>query len=129
MKFNSDFKYDLILGNQGENIISELLKDSTIEVKMDFLAHRTNNLFIEYLSREKPSGISTTQAEFWFYIILKNNTPRDPESITIKNVQDIRFFKVNKLKQICREWLRYNKPIKGGDNNTSLGCCIPLSLL
>lgn len=129
MDFNRDFKYDLLIGNQGENIISELLKDSTIEVKMDFLAHRTNNIFIEYISRNKPSGISTTLAGFWFYIILKRNTNRDPKNITIHNVQDIRFFKVDKLKQICREWLKYNKPIKGGDNNTSLGCCIPLSLL
>ncbi len=129
MYFNRDFKYDLLIGNQGENIISELLKDSTIEVKMDFLAHRTNNIFIEYISRNKPSGISTTLAGFWFYIILKRNTNRDPKNITIHNVQDIRFFKVDKLKQICREWLKYNKPIKGGDNNTSLGCCIPLSLL
>ena len=77
MKFNSDFKYDLLLGNVGENIISELLKDSTIEVKMDFLAHKTNNIFIEFRSRNKLSGISTTQAEFWFYIILKKDTQRE----------------------------------------------------
>lgn len=129
MKFNSDFKYDLLLGNAGENIISELLKDSTIEVKMDFLAHKTNNIFIEFRSRNKLSGISTTQAEFWFYIILKKDTQRDPNKITIKDVKDIRFFKVDKLKKICREWLISNKPLQGGDNNTSLGCCIPLSLL
>ena len=129
MKFNSDFKYDLLLGQEGENLIAKLLSDSTIEVKLDFIAWRTDNIFIEYESRGKPSGIATSQAKFWFYVILKKDTPRDPEKITIDNVQDILFFKVDKLKAISREWLTFNEGKKGGDNNTSLGCCIPRKLV
>tara|TARA_Y100001937_G_scaffold128833_2_gene208685 strand:- start:5166 stop:5555 length:390 start_codon:yes stop_codon:yes gene_type:complete len=129
MEYNNDFKYDLKLGQEGENIIAQLLSDSTIEVKLDFLAHKTDNIFIEYESRGKLSGIATTESKFWFYIILKENTPREEKDITIENVEDILFFKVNKLKDICREWLMFNEGKKGGDSNTSLGCCIPRRLL
>jgi len=129
MKFNRDFKYDLELGQEGENLIAKLLHNSTIEVKLDFIAWRTKNIFIEYESRGKPSGISTTQAKFWFYIILKDGTSRNTEKITIDNVQDILFFKVDKLKKVSKEWLNFNVGKKGGDNDTSVGCCIPRRLV
>ena len=67
MKFNSDFKYDLELGQEGENLIAKLLSDSTIEVKLDFIAWRTDNIFIEYESRGKPSGIYATTSDYWFH--------------------------------------------------------------
>ena len=45
MHFNSDFKYDLKLGQLGEKHLSRILKDKKIEVKTDFQAEKTGNIF------------------------------------------------------------------------------------
>lgn len=87
-----EFKKDLVLGHDGEQIIREfleakglvymesnhdnkydikLLKDSkpiTYEIKTDVICSMkrdTGNLFVEFKSRGKDSGISVTQAD-WF---------------------------------------------------------------
>jgi len=47
----------------------------TYEVKADRLVHKYGNFFIEYECSGKPSGISTTQADYWIlYDIEPNNT-------------------------------------------------------
>ena len=69
MKFNSDFKYDLEVGQVEEKRLAQLLSGATIEVKRDFLAHKTGNVFVEYESRGRPSGISTTQAQYWAFML------------------------------------------------------------
>jgi len=124
MEHNNDFKYDLMIGQEGESIMARLLADTTVEVKTDWIAARTGNVYIEYESRGKPSGLAKTQAKFWAYIILKEDTPR--ESFDVEAIQDILFFKVEKIKDVCRNWLKTNPPKKGGDSNTSLGCLIPI---
>lgn len=124
MEHNNDFKYDLMIGQEGESIMARLLADTTVEVKTDWIAARTGNVYIEYESRGKPSGLAKTQAKFWAYIILKEDTPR--ESFDVEAIQDILFFKVEKIKDVCRNWLKTNLPKKGGDSNTSLGCLIPI---
>ena len=43
---------------------------SSYEVKADRMTHKTGNLFIEYECSGKPSGLSTTDAKYWFYFIL-----------------------------------------------------------
>lgn len=124
MQHNNDFKYDLKIGQEGESIIARLLTDATVEVKTDWIAARTGNVFIEYESRGKLSGLATTQAKFWAYIILKEGTPR--ETFSVDDIQDILFFKVEKIKDVCRNWLKTNPPKRGGDSNTSLGCLVPI---
>jgi hypothetical protein len=47
-----------------------LTNTSSYEVKADRMTDRTGNLYIEYECSGKPSGISTTDAEYWFYFIL-----------------------------------------------------------
>ncbi len=66
MNYNSDFKYDLEIGQKYETMLGELL-GQTIEVKRDFKALETKNIFVEYESRGKRSGISTTLATYWCY--------------------------------------------------------------
>lgn len=127
MDYNNDFKYDLKLGQQGETIIAKLLNDSTIEVKTDFIATRTGNLYIEFMSRGKPSGIATTQAKYWIYIILKQNTPRN--EFEQEDIETILFFRMQELKKKCKDWLKFNEPREGGDSNTSLGCLISIKEL
>ena len=92
MEWNSDFSTDLEFAKQAEKYTKIELKkkypntkritgyhkeydiivpevDKTIEVKSDRRTKETGNLFIEYESRGKPSGISTTKADVWFYYI------------------------------------------------------------
>lgn len=110
MNYNSDFKYDLQVGQLGEQKLAEILNDSKIEVKTDLKAHQTGNVFIEYSSRNKPSGISTSEAEYYAFII--------KGSIVIK--------KSSHLKDICRKYLGTNRDVLGGDNNTSKGILLPI---
>ncbi|HRI28272.1 MAG TPA: hypothetical protein PK715_09480, partial [Chitinophagales bacterium] len=87
-----NFNDDLKDGLDAENEVKELLKlhfnvaDSdiesstskgydlkinslglTFEVKNDLMAEKTGNIAVEYESRGKASGLSTTTADFWVY--------------------------------------------------------------
>lgn len=110
MNYNSDFKYDLELGQLGEQKLSEILHHKRIEVKTDLLTPKTGNVFIEYSSRNKPSGIATTQAEY--YAIVVN------ETIILKTTTE--------LKSIARKYLNTKRDVLGGDNNTSKGVLVPI---
>ena len=55
---------DLLVGQVRERKLGELLEGKGVEVKSDFMAQRTGNVFVEYRSRGKLSGISTTEAEY-----------------------------------------------------------------
>jgi len=117
MNFNSDFKYDLKLGNKGENLLYNIikLKGKTIEVKTDRDAIKnkcTGNVFVEYMSRDKLSGISTTQAKWWAFVISN---------------EQIILIETNKLKKLCK--LKTLKRVSGGDNNTSKGILLPIKYL
>jgi len=70
VKKNSTFAYDLAFGKIGEDWVEGLLTGTfSIEVKTDRKAARTGNVFIEVFNRDKPSGISTTKADYWIYRI------------------------------------------------------------
>lgn len=43
----------------------------TFEVKADLMSDKTGNYFIEFISFNKPSGIKTTEADF--YVLYNNN--------------------------------------------------------
>ena len=114
MKYNNDFSYDLELGKKGENLLAKilLLTGDKIEVKTDLQATQTGNVFIEYKSRNKLSGISTTKAHYWAFLISN---------------EQIIIVETNKLKTLCKtKGLRI---VDGGDNNTSKGILIPLNKL
>ena len=114
MNFNSDFKYDLKLGQKGENLLAKIikLKGDTIEVKTDLQTKLTGNVFIEYESRKKISGISTTKAIFWAFVISN---------------EQIIIIETKKLKKLCK--LPGLKRKAGGDNNTSMGVILPVKYL
>jgi hypothetical protein len=81
---NNDNKYDLMMINKG--------KETTYEIKTDvFIApiYDTGNIFIEYESRGKLSGISVTQAD-WFVTYFKY-------------LKEIWFIKSETLKQLISE--------------------------
>ena len=65
MNYNNDFRYDLKVGQAKEEELGNIFNSSTIEVKYDLQALQTNNVYVEYFSRGKKSGIATSQADYW----------------------------------------------------------------
>ena len=117
MKYSNSFTYDLAFGEKAEDWINELFSNGKhIEVKNDRLIHKTGNLFIEYESRDKPSGLATTTAEYWIY--------------RLSELDSALIFPTKTLKQACRVYFKQNIFLKnGGDNNSSKGFLIPLTRL
>lgn len=125
MKTNNNFAYDLEVGQNGENIFADLLSGKKIEVKTDFQASRTGNLYIEFECWGKRSGLATTKADFWVFLIMKEGTNKS--SFGLNEIEIIKFVSTNRLKSICREWLKHNEKIKGGDQKTAHGCLIKIN--
>jgi len=117
MKYSSSFTHDLNFGEKAEDWINELFSNGKhIEVKNDRLIHKTGNLFIEYESRDKPSGLAMTTAEYWIY--------------RLSELDSALIFPTKALKQVCRVYYKENLFLKnGGDNNSSKGFLIPLTRL
>mgnify|MGYP003117204019 CR=1 FL=1 len=113
MKHNNDFRYDLKIGNKGENLLAKILSytGKEIEIKTDLQASKTGNVFVEYESRGKDSGIITTEA-IWYAFVVSN--------------ENIIVISTTKLKKLCRKYLGTNKDVTGGDENTSKGILLPI---
>lgn len=103
-------------GTEAEDWVKEVFTGGyKVEVKCDRIAHKTGRIYIEVYSRGKKSGISTTEADYWLYII--------------ENKQVMFLIPVDRLRELCREFhARYGFK-KGGDSDTSLGVLIPMSSL
>lgn len=114
MEYNNDFKWDLKVGQMNEEWLGDLLQSKTIEVKRDFIASRTGRVFVEFFCRDKPSGIATTQAKFWAFIL-------DDETVVL--------LPVKKLLALCYKAEEQGKVVYGGDNNLSVGALIELERL
>jgi hypothetical protein len=116
MKHSGSFYYDLDFGERGEDWLNEIFSQGKkVEVKTDRMAHITGNIFVEISSRGKYSGLSTTQADYWIFIIEEKDY-----SIIVST---------KKLKEIARVVFATDGLTKGGDNNTSYGILLPIKLL
>ena len=63
---NNDNKYDLLMSFEGLEIKYEIKTDVLLSKKND-----TGNLVVEFESRNKPSGISVTESNYYVYYIPK----------------------------------------------------------
>jgi hypothetical protein len=111
MDYNSDFKYDLKVGQIKEQELAEILTDKTIEVKHDLQAMETGNVYVEYKSRGKPSGLSVSEADYYCFCF----------------GETYHLIKTELLKDRCRKYISTQRDIKGGDNNTSQGIILPIT--
>jgi len=107
--YNNDKRFDLDLqyGQVFEKKVADMLQNSKIEVKTEREKWKsTGNIVIEFESRGKPSGIATTEAEYWFHNLALGN--------------DIVMTLVIPTK-ILRNYIVQTMPrvVSGGDNNTS----------
>ena len=116
MNYNNDFRYDLEVGQEGERLVDSLFKSKRIEVKRDSWVGRTGNIAIEYESRGNPSGIATTEAEYWIIIFSKEY--EDKVMLVLET---------NRLKEVARKYFLEGKIKKMGDSNTSIAVLIPIS--
>lgn len=82
------FKHDTKYRKEYDLIIIKDGKEIKIEVKSDRQASRTGNLAIEYECNRKPSGITSTEADFWIYFIV--HPDRDEVyKIPIENLREL----------------------------------------
>jgi hypothetical protein len=72
----SDFDLDFATGQNGEELVKELLTGGkTVEVKTDIKWKNTGNLYIETIcwynasSEWLPSGLSVTKADYWGFVL------------------------------------------------------------
>ena len=115
MKHNYNFEYDLEFGQEGEDIIADMFENKKIEVKRDNWVGRTGNIAIEYKSRGKPSGIATTQADYW--IIMFSREYQDKFMFIIET---------QRLKEVTKKYFNKGSIKKMGDSNTSSAVLIPI---
>lgn len=121
MEYNNDFRHDLKVGQVAEKELGNILQNATIEVKYDQQYLRTGNFYIEYISRGKRSGISTSEADYW---------------ALIGELGQIHIIKTELLRERLKEFKKYCEhydkspaktwQVKGGDNNTSIGFLVQL---
>jgi hypothetical protein len=114
MEQNNDFRWDLKVGQLQEQWLGELLENVPIEVKRDFMASQTGNVFVEFFCRKKPSGIATTEAQYWAFILGEETVVLLP---TVK------------LKTLARQAYKEGRIIRGGDNGASQGVLINVERL
>jgi len=114
MNYNNDFKYDLKVGQIKEDELGDVFNNKTIEVKYDLRALDTGNVYVEYFSRGKLSGISTSHSDYYCFAFV-NDT--------------FHLIKTEQLKSLCRKYLNTDRDKKGGDNDTSKGILLPIKEL
>lgn len=61
---NNNYKYDLLMSYNDVNYTYEIKTDVLLSDKKD-----TGNIVVEFESRNKPSGVSTSQADYYVYYI------------------------------------------------------------
>ena len=110
MEYNNDFKFDLQIGQLKEKELGHILDSKKIEVKHDLQALQTNNVYVEYYSRGKPSGISITKSDYYCFCFGKTFHLIDTQT----------------LKDRCRKHLGTEREKSGGDRNTSKGILLPI---
>lgn len=114
MDFCNDFSHDLKFGKLGEGLIADIFSNKKLEVKRDNFICKTGNIAVEFESRGKPSGIATSQADYWVFILSGD-----------LNDTIILIFEINKLKEIARDFYLKGKIKLMGDDNTSKAILIP----
>lgn len=111
-----DFKFvsSLIQGEKGEKkLINSLLK---AEVKTDYGAGASKQIFVEHSSWGNPSGIATSKSDYWL-ILLEGDEYNGEVFIGIKT---------SRLRKIT-ESIKWE--IRGGDSKSSRGKLVKLTKL
>ena len=105
------FEKDLSYGKKHEKMVMKSLEK--YELKTDRMAHKTGNVYVEFQSRGKDSGIRTSKSNTWIFKIV--------------SAKDTHLFSVHiplsRLKKLVSNNYRV---MPGGDNLTSKGYLVPI---
>jgi hypothetical protein len=117
-KMNKFYDIDLPFGEIYEKKLKEIFGNKKLEVKTERdIWKQTGNICIEIECRGKPSGIKTTQSDFWVQIYQENG-----------EISMVLIFRTDVLKKKIDYFLK-NKNcglVYGGDNKESLLVLISL---
>ena len=106
------FEKDLSYGKKHEKMVMKSLEK--YELKTDRMAHKTGNVYVEFQSRGKDSGIRTSKSNTWIFKIV--------------SAKDTHLFSVHiplsRLKKLVSKDYRI---FPGGDNLTSKGYLVPMN--
>jgi len=105
------FSKDLSYGKKHEKLVMKSMEN--FELKTDRMAHKTGNVYVEFKSRGKDSGISTSKSDTWIFKIVSNGD-RHLFSIQIP---------LTRLRKLVSKDYRV---VPGGDNLTSRGYLVPM---
>ena len=116
-----DYRHDLEFGLCGEKLASELLRlpvnTAKVEVKRDRKVSKTGNLAIEISLNGEPSGLTTTSAHWWVFV-LSGDKFKDKVLI---------FIETGRLKKIVNKHKESEGTRHGGDGRQSELVIVPLS--
>ena len=99
-EFGEDSRWDFIMTS------TRGARDKTFEMKSDSKTHETGNVIIEYESRGKPSGISTSKSDYYLYEVEK------PDS------SDYYLIPTEKIRELIKNHMKsqfYVRTVVGGD--------------
>jgi len=111
--FNPHFDLCLEFGEKYENEFQKIVESKQLEIKTDKICQKTGNVFVEFESRGKDSGLATTTAVYWVYCLWSE----------VRKEQTYVFIPTRRLKKLIKQG-NY-KEMRGGDNWTSKGYLIP----
>ena len=108
----TNFTKDLSYGKKHEKLVMKSLEN--FELKTDRMAHKTGNVYVEFKSRGKDSGIITSKSDTWIF--------------KIPNGRDTHLFSIHiPLTRLRKLVSKDYKVVPGGDNLTSRGYLVPLT--
>lgn len=111
-KKEKNFDLDVEYGTSGENKLLDILSNRKIEVKTDRYVNITGNVAVEYRYKGRKSGIATTEADYWAFVL------HDQKTIIMVETEN--------LKQIARRYYKMDMVRLGGDDNNSEMILIPI---
>lgn len=109
----SKFDIDRSYGKEREHRFAEMI-NSTMEVKSDRKANVTGNVYVEFESRGKPGGVSSTAADVWVQEV-------DEDVFVVMPVK--------RMRELVQKRLEKYGPVLGGDGKTSKGVLLRVTEL
>lgn len=123
VKNNKTFEYDLLFGELREQRISEILQNKKIEVKTERgLWQETGNIAIEIAYRGKPSGLATTEADYWLHILERDGQEYCSLLLPVEVLK-------NRLRELYTYPANGVRVVMGGDNQQSKLVLVPIAAL
>ena len=116
------FDHDLEFGRLGEDFVKNFQSENNkIEVKTERdIWKTTGNIAIEIRCNNKPSGLSTTEADTWIHLLAYNNIIEGGFILKVRSIKD-------EIKKRHKEGNL--KLVMGGDNNASQMVLLPIKEL